>query len=315
MKTPSILWCRRAAVLLMLTVPAESTADQALLASAKSLYESASYEAALSELSALTDAESLDVVDTYRALCLLGLGRAGEAEQVLEAVATRSPLLVLSTSEYSPRVIALFDDVRKKTLPAAAHRLYLSARTEYDDKNYGAAVTGFKQALQVLGEINEGEQTTTLGDLKELAAGFLTLAEAKMAAASTPSTTASAAQPAMLPAAPPPVAPLPAASASMPAVYTITDTDVTPPVVLDQALPPWIYGNRLKTGVFNGMVDLIVDETGTVERAAVIESVWPPYDAALIEATRKWRYTPATKDGRPVKFKRVVAIRIDPKAR
>ena len=300
--------CRLAAVLLMLCVPATARANQELLASAKNLYESASYEAALSELSAIDSSETIDVVDTYRALCLLGLERAREAEQVLEAVATRSPLLVLSAAEYSPRVVALFDDVRKKTLPAAAQRLYASAKAHYDNKQYDAAASEFKQTVQVIGKISEDAQTSTLGDLKELAAGFLTLSEAKIApsAASSPLTP---------PVAAPRVPAQPVAMTPSPAFYTSSDTDVTPPAVLEQALPPWTFGTQLKTGVFTGMLDIVVDEHGAVEHVAVIEPVWPPYDAALLEAARKWRYTPAVKDGRPVKFKRVLAIKIDPKAR
>lgn len=302
-----ILWCCRVAVAFMLCAPDSARASQELLASAKSLYESASYEAALSELGAIANAESVDVVDTYRALCLLGLGRTREAEQVLEAIATRSPLLVLSASDYSPRVVALFDDVRKRALPAAAQRLYSFARTDYDNKNYEAAAAGFKQTVQVLGKISEDAQTPTLADLKELAAGFMTLAEARIAAAaSAPSTPALTATSVTAPA---------VATAAPPAIFTPLDTDVTPPAVLDQALPPWTFGTRLKTGVFTGMLDIIVDEHGAVERVAVIEPVWPPYDAALLESARKWRYTPALKDGKPVKYKRVLAIRIDPKVR
>ena len=301
----NLSWCC-AAVLTVLCAPAAARANQELLASAKTLYESASYEAALSELSAIDNAESADVVDTYRALCLLGLGRAREAEQVLEAVATRRPLLVLSASDYSPRVVALFDDVRRKTLPVAAQRLYSSARNDYDNGNYEAAASGFKQTMQVIGEISQDAKTPTLSDLNELAAGFLTLAEAKITVTATPPTPVATPQP--------PVAQQPVVKPS-PAFYTMADTDVIPPAVIDQVLPRWTFGTQLKTGVFTGVLDIVVDEQGAVERAALVEPVWLPYDAMLLEAARKWRYTPALKDGRPVKFKRVLAIRIDPKAR
>src|SRR5215203_2508714 len=163
----------------LLGLPAGARADQELLASAKTLYESASYEAALSELSAISNTELADTVDTYRALCLLGLGRSRDAEQVLEDVVTRKPLLVLSDAEYSPRLVSLFQDVRKKALPAAARRLYTSGKTDYENKNYDAAALGFEQTLQVIADLGTDSQTATLADLKELASGFLTLAEAK----------------------------------------------------------------------------------------------------------------------------------------
>ena len=117
----TLLFC--AAALMVVCVPARA-ADQEMLASAKSLYESASYEAALSEFSAIHTSELADTVDTYKALCLLGLGRTRDAEQALELVVTRRPMLVLNDAEYSPRVVALFRDVRKKALPAAAQQLY-----------------------------------------------------------------------------------------------------------------------------------------------------------------------------------------------
>ncbi len=62
-------------------------------------------------------------------------------------------MLALSDTEYSPRVVSLFRDVRKKALPAAAQQLYALARTDYENKNYEAAATGFKQTLQVISDI------------------------------------------------------------------------------------------------------------------------------------------------------------------
>src|SRR5436190_16991540 len=121
MKTrTTLLSC--AAALMAVSVPAFA-ADPDMLASAKSLYESASYEAALSEFSAIQTSELADTVDTYKALCLLGLGRVRDAEQALELVVTRKALLVLYESEYSPRVVARFRGVRNKALPAGARQI------------------------------------------------------------------------------------------------------------------------------------------------------------------------------------------------
>ena len=281
------------AVLFVLCASPEARANPEMLASAKNLYESASYEAALSELSAIDNTELVDVVDTYRALCLLGLGRARDAEQVLQLVVMRKPLLVLSDSEYSPRVVALFHEVRKKALPAAAQRLYSVSRTDYENKNYDAAVEGFKQVLHVIGDA--GTETATLADLKELASGFLVLAEAKAAAAASPRAAAVT---------------QPVAMKESRAFYTLLDTDVTPPVVLSQALPPWTFAH-LRTSVFTGMLEVVVDEKGAVESVRLAEPVWPMYDAQLLHAAKGWRYEPALKDGKPVKFKKILSINVN----
>ena len=286
-----------------------------MLASAKSLYESASYEAALSEFSAIQTSELADTVDTYKALCLLGLGRVRDAEQALELVVTRRPLLVLNDAEYSPRVVALFREVRKKALPAAAQQLYMAARTDYENKKYDVAAAGFKQALQVIAEIGPDSQTTTLADLKELSSGFATLADAKIAAqtatcaASAPARArrrrcARAARCLRL---------LTAAAMIRPAFYTLADIDVTPPVIVAQQIPSWTFTTGYAPNrVFSGVLEVLIDENGRVETATLAEPVWPPYDLVLLAAAKRWQYQPAVREGKPVKFKRTLVINIDP---
>jgi hypothetical protein len=346
----AVLWVR-AAVLVVWCGSSDALANQELLASAKNLYESASYEEALSELSAIDSSELVDVVDTYRALCLLGLGRVRDAEQTLELLVTRKPLLVLSDTEYSPRVVALFREVRKKALPAAAQQLYSVARTDYENKNHAAAAEGFRQVLLVIADIGPESQTATLADLKELASGFLALSEARSstatsspapaspvaaapaarspvtAPAAAPSTVGSSrSTPASAPIAPPAPAIPAAAAASAPAgdapvisanasrpFYTLLDADVTPPIVVDQQIPRWGFSANLPARVFTGTLELVIDESGQVEDVTLLKPVWPPYDPMLIEAARRWRYAPALKNGKPVKFKRVMVINLDPR--
>ena len=300
MKTRTIASCI-AVLFIVLALTPSARANQELLASAKSLYESASYEAALSELSAIDAKEHVDVVDTYRALCLLGLGRTRDAERALEVIVTRKPLLTLSEAEYSPKIVALFRDVRKRTLPAAAQHLYLVARTDYESKNYESAAAGFKQILQIIADVEVKDQTATLTDIKELAGGFLTLSETKIAAK-----------------APAPVAektiaaaPAPVAVALVP--YTLADVQVTPPVIVEQQVPTWRFGSNLPDRTFRGRLELVIDETGAVETVTLATPIWPSYDAALVQAAKKWRYQPAVKDGKPVKFRRILDINIDPK--
>lgn len=288
----------RVAVLMAVFASTDARANQEMLASAKSLYESASYEAALSELSAIDSKELVDVVDTYRALCLLGLGRVRDAEQALELVVTRKPLLVLSDADYSPRVVALFRDVRKKALPAAAQQLYSVARTDYENKKYEAAAAGFRQAIQVIAEIGPESQTTTLADLKELAGGFVALADAKVVTQAAPP--------------PVPAAPPPPVVRLAQAFYTLADADVTPPVVVQQPIPAWTFTPYAPSRVFNGTLELTIDEQGRVETVRLVEPVWPPYDLALTQAAKQWRYQPARRAGQPVKFKKILVLNIDP---
>jgi Gram-negative bacterial TonB protein C-terminal len=288
------------AVLLGLA-PAVARADQEALASAKTLYEAASYEAALSELSTIDSEEHVDVIETYRALCFLGLGRTREAEQALELVVTRKPLMMLSDTEYSPRVVALFRDVRKRALPVAAQQLYSTARSDFENKNFESAAMGFKQALQVIADVGPTEQTATLADLKQLADGFLALSEGKVAQQSPARGTQALAGSATM------------ANAGSP-VYSLADPGVKPPVVTEQRLPAWQFHPSLRERSFRGQLELVIDESGAVESATLADPIWPSYDGVLLQAARKWRYQPAMKDGKPVRFRRVMDINVDPKA-
>ena len=95
--------------------------------------------------------------------------------------------------------------------------------------------------------------------------------------------------------------------------YTLSDADVTPPVVVEQALPPWSFAKNLPELALRGTLEIVIDEKGGVESVTLPEPVWPPYDAELLHVARKWRYEPALKAGKPVRFKRVLVIKIDPR--
>ena len=82
-------------------------------------------------------------------------------------------------------------------------------------------------------------------------------------------------------------------------------------MAISQVFPPW----RPETVVerkrdYHGFVDLLVDEKGHVESAAIVQSVHEKYDPQLLDAARRWTYRPATKDGKPVPYRNTVAVNL-----
>src|SRR5262245_5887563 len=75
------------------------------LANVRELYASASYAEALEVLGALEGADNTEVVEQYRALCLLALGRTTDAERALERIILRRPLYVVPAADVSPRLV------------------------------------------------------------------------------------------------------------------------------------------------------------------------------------------------------------------
>ena len=92
-----------------------------------------------------------------------------------------------------------------------------------------------------------------------------------------------------------------------PRIFNATDTQVVPPATVRQDLPP--FTARTLTAI-RGTLEIVIDENGSVESAIVRESVSHSYDAMVVDSARKWRYTPATLNGAPVKFRKMVGISI-----
>jgi TonB family protein len=61
---------------------------------------------------------------------------------------------------------------------------------------------------------------------------------------------------------------------------------------------------------YSGYLDLLLDEQGHVESVAIVRSIQARYDPLLLDAARKWTFKPATKDGKPVRFRYTMEIKL-----
>jgi tetratricopeptide (TPR) repeat protein len=290
-------------VLAILIAAAVLTTGEDSLAAARDLYASAAYEDALAVLNRLPQSnQPLDVtrsVEQYRALCLLALGRTAEAEHAIEAVIAGDPSF-RPAADVSPRVRATFSDVRRRMLPVMIQRTYTSAKGAFDRKQFADAASTFTQMLMMMTDpdVEAAAAKPPLADLRTLASGFRDLA---VAAAAPP------------PPPPPPPAPEPAPAPPpapvVPRFYTAADANVVAPVTIRQALPS--YPGQLAI-LRQGMIDLLIDETGVVQTATMTQSINPQYDAMAVAAAKHWRYRPATLNGTPVKYHKAVQVSVKP---
>jgi TonB family protein len=270
------------------------------LNAARELYASAAYDDALAVLNRLRSsdhpASQLRAIEQYRAFCLLALGRSTDAEQAIEAVVVAEPTFQPGETDASPRIRSAFTSVRRRMLPSIIQQKYAQAKAAFDRKEFAAANDGFTQVLAALADQDVAVEArqSPLADLRTLAGGFQELA----AKASAP--------PPVLAVAPVAV-PLPPAAPLTPRIYTGGETGVVPPIVVNQALPPFPGQVIIPR---NGRLELVIDESGAVESATMTGSVTPAYDQMVIAATKNWRYRPATQNGVPVKFRKTVQITI-----
>jgi hypothetical protein len=272
------------------------------LTAARDLYASARYDEALAVLNGLpSDAVASDrkSIEQYRSLCLLALGRGSEAESAIAAVVTADPMFVPGEADASPRVRLAFSEVRQRLLPQIASTRYAAAKAAYDRKEYSSAETQFKNLMMLLDDPQMGGR---LADLRTLASGFIDLAAA--AAAPPPEPKKAEAPPAAAPAPAVPAAP------REPRVWSADEAGVTPPVALRQDVPrvPTTISAQARE---RGLLEVIIDEQGRVVNLALRLPIHPMYDPQLLAAAREWRYKPATVEGTPVKFRKMIQVTVD----
>ena len=315
----------------LLIAAGAALSGQDLLSAAKDQYASAAYEDALTTLSRLDGEVAPDVArqaDEYRAFCLYALGRNREAESVAESLIRKGPLVRLEAADASPRLESMFSDVRKRLLPSLIRERYRVARAAVDQKSFSAAEPSLADARRMIAEAERlGVKDDGLADLSVLVDGFLQLiksnADQRAASQQTPAAVvpnAPAAVPGR-PAAPSPSsvraeAPAPAAAgatkaaAVVPQVYSAVDEGITPPVVIEQKMPPMNMEMQrvAKTIKARGMLDLVIDESGRVVDATVRQSMNSAIDALVVRAARNWKYRPALKDGEPVRYAKTLLL-------
>jgi len=275
------------------------------LTRAKTLYQSAAYDDALMLLNGLSDPTEAVEMHQYRVLCLVALDRRDEARQAMATLVGVSPLYHLPEEETSPRVRAMFAEVRKETLPGIVQRAYAEAKAAFDRKDADAAMK-FDRVLELLKD-PDVKADPSLADLETVATGFRDLSRA---AATPPPVAVSA--PAAVPSPTPASSGSPAAgsiprSAGPSAAMTSTGV-IVPPIAISQVFP------QMQTNIareWDGEVELVIDTNGKVVSARMTRSINPSYDVQLLRAARNWTYRPATRDGMATQMVKLVGVHLD----
>jgi len=282
---------------LLLSVPVAAWAQDAL-SRAKGLYATADYEEALQLLGTLKGKSMTTEAEAYQVFCLFALGRKDEARTAIESIVRTDPLFKPSEGQVSPRIRTFFDDVRKPLLPEVVRQSYAGAKASFDKKEWSPALAQFDRVIALVDEMGGADQGTA--DLRTLATGFRDLAKA----ASQPPPPPPTPTPTSTPVAPP-------AAPAAPVIYSDSDVGLTRPVPTSKMLPEWRPTMVESKMNFSGAIECIVGTDGKVESVKMAKSVNPRYDAALLEAAKFWIFTPAKKDGTPVKYRYVLNVKLE----
>jgi len=283
---------------------------------ARALYDSASFDEALLILDrfARTQPEvDVEEVQRYRALCLLALNRTAEAQTAIEIVLSRDPLYKLSEGDAPPRMRAAFSEVRRRLLPKVTEQLYTAAKLSFDRQDYTLASTQFSDLLLFLDE-PDARELPVLKEFRTLATGFRALslaAQSTVKVEPSPAAAPSASIAGTAGTGGASAAPAPAVG-SPPTAPAAAGGVLVPPVIVRQQMPLWLEMARFLPRGGRGKVRIIVNEQGGVEEARMVEPVHTVYDALLLSAARTWKYEPATLDGKPVRYMKLIEVVLKP---
>ena len=277
-----------ALVILSLSASAPRAAAQDGLQAVKDLYASAAYEEALSAVGRLDPATPNLEAEQYRVFCLVALGRTDEADTAVEAVLTAHPEYRPDPAQASPRIQAIFSQVRRRIGPALVKRTYQQGKAAMERKDRAEAISQFEAMLRIADDADvRGEPN--VAELKELGSGFLELSRA------IPEKPV-----------PPPVAAAPASGTpGRPSV-------VVPPVVIRQTIPTWLPDPASRGMELRGAVRVQIGADGKVAQAEIVKSVHPVYDQILLRAAKLWLYQPARRDGVAIPAERTVEVVVQP---
>jgi TonB family protein len=283
----------------VLTAPLLHAQDP--LSAARDLYASAQYDEALTVLDRLSDGappkEQRQSIDLYRSLCLLAVGRRDDADRAIEAIIARDPLY-RPDADLPPRTRSAFSEVKKRVLPSVVQQRYEEAKGTFERGEFETAAAAFKRVLEALDDpdISVAASQPPLADLRTLATGFHNLSLKSIPPPPPP---------------PPPAAPAPEPPVNLPPrIYTGEDAGVRAPVTVTQEMPR--YPGVVRPEGIKGVIEVVIDEKGTVESATMVVAVASSYDKLVLAAVNKWQYHPATLNGVPVKFRKRVQINIAP---
>ena len=95
------------------------------------------------------------------------------------------------------------------------------------------------------------------------------------------------------------------------AIYSREDSDVQPPVMLYPQMPPPLIVGASSEGIVNSM-ELVIATDGSVERVRLVSVPRRMADMMLLSGAKLWRFSPAVKDGEPVRYRTTLSWTVFP---
>lgn len=206
-----------------------------------------------------------------RATALIAQGNATEAMAVFDSLLLGNPLYEPKAGDLTPESLAAFRASQRVLLPVLAQRGYDRARSALAAGDSDRALSSAQESAAILDRTN--------GDaaLRRQVQQVIDDATATLAAADQ-------------------------------IVYTVKDTSVTPPRPLSRQFPATTPSGVPAHRV--GTLEMVIAKNGTVEFVKLHTPLNRYHERMIVSAAKAWQYRPATRGGRPVKYRLTVTINL-----
>ena len=91
-------------------------------------------------------------------------------------------------------------------------------------------------------------------------------------------------------------------------IYSERDPDVVPPQTGERLPGPTISRWTTRTNA----MEVIVSETGAVERVRLVTPPQRMPDVLVLGRAKMWKFAPATKQGKPVRYRLLLTWEVNP---
>ena len=209
-----------------------------------------------------------------RASALLASGKSADATIAFDSIVMRDPGRRANPDRLTPEATEALRRSKQTLVPTLARSHLDAGRAALDLGDFSLAITESERALRLLEDPDLGNAADAL---KPAALELLTTASgAKRADEET--------------------------------VYTIDDSDVTPPRPVGRQLPATAPPSTPATAI--GRLEILVSRTGAVERVTLHTPSNAYQERMIVSAAKAWRYKPAQRNGRPVRYSLILSINL-----
>ncbi len=219
------------------------------------------------------NADSPDAV-AHQGATLLASGRAEDARRVFDSIILANPMYQLDAARSTPEVVAALEASRRDILPALARRDYMNARAALDAGDYDRALSEGSRIATMLAHYDDD---AAFPGLRSAVQQLLARASVLKAREDE-------------------------------RVYSEADESVTPPAPLSRQLPATLPIGVTRWTV--GTLEMLISREGEVETVKLHTPLNRYHERMIVSAAKAWRYRPASKDGKPVRFRLVTSINL-----